>query len=333
MSTIVDVARRAGVSPMTVSRYFNQPGLLRAATRERVQRAVEALRYVPNRAARSLVQGRTHLVALVVADVTNPFFTTISRGVEDAAQESGYTLMIGNADETLEKERAYLDVLIAQRADGIALAPALGEEHNLEVLQHRRLPFVLIDRKVEGVAADLVRGDTFDGGLRLVRHLVEQGYRDLAFVGGPPGVSSLEERLDGYRVGMQAAGLPARVYTGRYDAASGEAITEELIAAGALPEALVAANNFVAVGVLAALRRHGLRVPADVALACFDDLEVAALIDPFLTVVAQPAYEMGRQAMRLLLERIAGYDGPAREAVLPVELVVRRSSVRPGIKS
>lgn len=326
MSTIIDVARTAGVSPMTVSRYFNQPDLLRPATRERVRSAVEQLRYVPNQAARSLVQGRTNMVALVVADITNPFFTTLARGVEDRAQALGYTLLLGNTDETLAKERQYLDVLLSQRVDGVILSPALGEEHNLEVLVDRGVPFVLIDRKIPGVRADVIRGNTFEGGLLLVRHLAAQGCRDIAFVGGPAGISSLEERLDGYRTAMREGDLAERVYLGRYDAESGQDIVAGLVAEGRLPEAIVAANNLVAVGVLAALRRAGLQVPGDVALACFDDIEIAALIDPFLTVVAQPAREMGHLAMEMLMERVNGYAGPAREQVLAVELVARRSS-------
>ena len=326
MSTIIDVAREAAVSPMTVSRYFNQPDLLRPETRERVKTAVARLHYIPNQAARSLVQGRTNTIALIVTDITNPFYTTVARGVEDKAQEHGYTLILGNTDETLSKERRYLDVLISQRVDGVILSPAYGGEHNLEQLASRKIPVVLIDRHIPGVEADFVSGDSYDGGCQLVRHLVEQGYQDIGFIGGQAGVSSLEERLDGYRTSMCNAGLAEKVWLGRYNADSGRQIVARLIDKGKLPKAIIAANNLVAVGVLSELRRHGLRVPEDVALTCFDDIEVAALIDPFLTVVAQPAYDIGRLAMEMLLDRFTDRERPPQETKLPVSLIVRRSS-------
>ncbi len=325
MATILEVADEAGVSAMTVSRYFNQPDLLRPATQERVREAVEALQYVPNHAARSLVRGETKTVALILADVTNPYFTRIARGAEDAAQQAGYTLILGNTDETLDKEHQYVDALISRQVDGVLLVPHDGE-HHVEALQQRDIPIVLIDRKVSDAGADTFTTDSYDGGRRLVEHLVERGYRDIGFIGGQADLSSLEERLRGYRTAMHEAGLTPSVHLGRYSRQSGENIMERLIREQIVPEALIAANNFVAVGALVTLRRHGLHIPEDVGLTCFGDLELAALIDPFLTVIAQPAYELGRQAMVLLLERIKGLSDPPREEILPVELIVRRSA-------
>ncbi len=330
MSNINDVASEAGVSAMTVSRYFNHPGKLAPATRKRVKEAVAALHYVPNAAARSLVRGQTHAVAAVLSDITNPFFTTLARGVEDVAQQHGYTLFIGNTDESFEKEQHYLETLLSRRVDGLLLSPSLGEDHRLQQFKQRGIPVVLIDRKADGLETDVLRGDSFGGGRQLAEHLAEQGYTNIAFIGGEPGVSSLEERLAGYRAVMEEAGLEPRAYLGHYNRQSGEEITERLIMEDALPEAFIAANNLVAVGALRALRRHALRVPDHVALACFEDVEIAAMIDPFLTVAMQPAYDMGRAAMEMLLRRIEGYKGPPQEEVFPVELIVRRSSLLPG---
>lgn len=327
MKTIVDVARVAGVSPMTVSRYFNNPGLLRSATRERVRRAVEELDYIPNQAARSLVRGRSKTVSLVLADITNPFYTTLGRGVEDAAHAQGYTLTLGNSDETVSKELQYIRNLLASRVDGVLLCPSAGGDVHVDMLLDRSVPLVLVDRSVPGKAVDVVRGDTYAGARMLVRHLAERGYRRIAFVGGEAGVSSLEDRLRGYRVEIQTSGLEADVRLGKFLRTSGENIVDAMAREGSLPEAIIAANNLVAVGIIVALRRHGLRVPEDVALACVDDIETAAAIDPFLTVVAQPAYEIGRTAMDLLLERMDGYDGPPRDICMPVALYVRRSSM------
>lgn len=328
MSNIHDVAERAGVSAMTVSRYFNEPSAVAPSTQERVEEAVQKLQYVPNAAARSLVQGKTRTVAAVLSDITNPFFTRLARGVEDVAQEQDYTLFIGNTDESLAKEKHYVDTLISRQTDGLLLSPS-GENGHLRELQQHNIPLVLIDRKVENVRADVVRGDSFSGGLQLTEHLLEQGYREVAFLGGKPGVSSLEDRLAGYRSAMEEANLKSKDVLGNYTRESGEQIVEELIGDSALPEAIVAANNLVALGAFRALRRHGYEVPRDVALVCFEDIEVAAMIDPFLTVVDQPSYEMGRTAMRMLLNRLEGGAGPPQEKVFPLELVVRRSSQKP----
>lgn len=324
-STIVDVAEHAGVSHITVSRYFNQPEKLTPATRVRVERAVAALNYVPNAAAQTLVRGSSNLVALIVPDITNTFFTTLARGVEDAAREEGYTLILGNTDEDRREERAYLELLAAHRVRGVILAPSDASAENVEWVQKRHIPIVLADRELPGVKADVVRADTRWGMYRLVQHLAANGHRDIAFVGGKPELSSLQDRLTGYREGIQEANLKEHVHLGRFDRESGVAIVEELIAAGSLPDAIVAANNKVVVGVLNALRHHGLRVPADVAVACVDDIEPAAAIDPFLTAVEQPAYEMGRQSMEMLLARIRGSNTEPRKRILPVELLIRRS--------
>ena len=328
MSNIKDVAQKAGVSAMTVSRYFNQPDKVAPPTKKRVKEAIEKLQYVPNGAARSLVQGSTHTVAAIMSDITNPFFTKLARGVEDVAQENGYTLFVGNTDESLEKEQHYLDALVSHRVDGLLLSPSPGKNHHLDRIQQRNIPMVLIDRRLDGIPADVVRGDSHAGGRQLVQHLVEQGYKDIVFVGGEPEVSSLKDRLAGYRSAMEEAGLQPKSHLGHYNRQSGERIAEMLIEKKEVPEAVVAANNLVAVGMLVALRRHSLCVPEDVAITCFEDLEIAALMDPFLTVVEQPAYEMGRAGMNMLLERMKGYSGPAQERTFPVELIVRRSSKR-----
>ncbi len=333
MSNIVDVAERAGVSMMTVSRYFNDPGKLAPATFERVKQAVEELRYVPNEAARSLIRGRSDTVALVVADIGHPFFMSVARGVEEVAQEAGYTLFLGNSSERIAREKQYLDALIARRVDGLILAPTHGKRHNVSVLKRQRVPTVMIDRRLPKLEFDVVRGDTHSGAALLTNHLIDRGFRRIAFIGGYPGASSLVDRLGGYRAAMTEAGLDERVALGRYDQSSGSEIVHDMVVAARgggepLPDALIAANNMVGLGALLALRELGIDVPGDVALATFDDFEIASQIDPFFTVVRQPAYEIGQEAMRLLLERLGDSGRAPEERVLPVELVVRRSTLR-----
>ena len=326
MSTIRDVAQEAGVSMMTVSRYFNEPQKLGAETRSKVEKAIKDKQYVPNAAARSLVKGTTNTLSLVLADVTNPFFTKIARAVEDVVQERGYTLMLGNTDETVEKERRYLNVLVSQRVDGVILSPSGSNAENIAFLQQHEIPVVLIDRKVSEVGIDTVVTDSFDAGYQLTRHLIERGYKDIAFVGGKQGISTLEERLNGYCSALNESGLSPDYRLGEYTKQSGEKIVEEILALRKPPQAIVAANNFVAIGAIEALRRHGLNIPGDVGLACFGDLEAASTIDPFLTVIKHPAYELGRQAAQMLIQRIDGYSGAPRQNKLPVQLIVRRST-------
>jgi DNA-binding LacI/PurR family transcriptional regulator len=305
---------------------MNRPEMVSPGTRERVLRIMEELGYTPNAAARSLLSGRTNTIALVLPDIRNPFFTNVARGVEDAAQRYGYTLTLGNSDERPEKERRYLDALSSRRVDGVILATSGDGDDHVRLLQQRGFPVVLFDRAVPGVAADIVLADVYDGGRKIIAHLLERGYREITFIGGPQGVSTLEARLAGCRDAMREAGLSLSVRPGRFDQESGDEIVTALHAEQRLPGALVAANNLVAVGAVAALRRCGLRIPEDVGIACFGELALASALDPFLTVVRDPEYDAGRQLTEMLHERISGYAGPPRRLVLPVELVARRST-------
>lgn len=326
MSTIHDVAQQAGVSAMTVSRYFNDPDKLHPETQSEVEEAVRSQQYVPNAAARSLVYGDTKTLSLVLADITNPFFTKIARAVEDAVQEQGFTLTLGNTDETVEKERRYLETVVEQRMDGVILSPAGSDQESIEKLRQHDVPVVLIDRKVSGTNVDTIVTDSFDAGQRLTNHLIERGYRDITFVGGEEEISTLEERLDGYCNAMREADLVPTYHLGEYSQRSGERIVNRILRRQGAPEAFLAANNFVAVGAIRALRHRNLNVPDDVGLACFGDLEAASTIDPFLTVIKHPAYELGKKAAEILIDRIEGYGGPAREEVLSVNMVVREST-------
>lgn len=332
MSTMQRVAKKAGVSIMTVSRYFNHPDTLSPEARERVAEAIEELRYVPNAAARSLILGRTDTIALIVSDITNPFFTTITRGVEDVLQNDGYTLIMGNSDETLEKERRYIDTFLSRRIDGLILVPAPNNGGHLSLLKHHRIPVVLVDRVLEDEKVDSVRGDSREGGRILAQHLIELGHESIAFIGGDPGTSSLTERVQGYREALDAVGLPSRVQVGHYDRESGHRSVEAFLGQDPkeFPTAFVAANSQVAAGALERLRAAGMVVPRDVSLACFDDFETEALIDPFLTVVKQPAREIGKVAARRLLTRLKDEKHPYAHDVLDVTLVRRASTAPPS---
>ena len=338
--TIQDVAARASVSAMTVSRVLNQPARVAPATRQRVEQAIRELGFVPNALARQLLRGRTHTLALLVSDIGNPFFTQIARGVEDVAQRNGYTVIFGNSDESVEKERQYLHALLGRRIDGLLIAPAgNGSRPMLDLLVQRGTPFVLLDREIDGVPADVVIGDNIGGARKLTEHLIGLGHRRIALVNGDPEVPIARDRRRGYLDTLRDHGIelrPELIVDGVYRRDSGMHAARQLLALpdAQRPTAIFAANNFLAVGVIEALRAAQVIIPRDVAVVCFDDIEIAAALDPFLTVMAQPARTFGTIGAQFLLERLepssSGAAGPRaapapRRVVLPPELIVRVS--------
>jgi LacI family transcriptional regulator len=331
--TIRDVAKRAGVAPTTVSRVVNNSGYVSDATRDRVETAIQELGYVPNRLARSLRLKRTHTLALVVSDITNPFWTTVVRGVEDAAQAAGFNVILCNTDESEAKQEQYLDVLLQKRVDGILLVPACASAELVDWIRNQTIPVVVLDRRVDGAQVDTVRGDSEDGAYRLVRHLISLGHQHIAVLSGPRDVSTAEDRVAGYRRALAEDGLqvqPAWVQYGAFSQASGYDMARRVLASSPSPTALFAVNNFIAVGAFRALQEVGLRVPEDVSVVSFDGLTSELVIEPFLTVADQPAHEMGQRAAELLLARLSGSaPNGYQKVVLPVKVTIRRSSGRP----
>ncbi|RPJ50469.1 MAG: LacI family transcriptional regulator, partial [Chloroflexi bacterium] len=332
MTTIHDVARRAGVSPVTVSRVINDAGNVNAATRARVEQVIHELGYVPNLSARSLRSRQTATLALIVPDITNAFWTTVARGVEDTAQVEGYSVLLCNTDENLAKQAGYIHTVLQQRVDGVILAPYDSDPRNLNPLGSFKTPLVILDRRVNGLELDTVRTDSVSGAYALTRHLLSLGHQQIAMISGPPVTSTAEERVAGYCLALEEAGLaldPRLVRRGEYRAASGRLLADQLFQEGLDPDAIIAANNIVAMGVLESLQNRGKTVPQDIALVCFDELPDLARFYPFLTVVVQPAYDMGVNAAQLLLSRIDA-DAPLhpRQVILPSRLVLRYSCGR-----
>ena len=313
---------------MTVSRVINQSGYASPEARARVLAAVAELGYQPNSLARSLRLKRSDTLALILSDITNPFFTTVARGVEDAASAAGYTVIFGNTDESEEKESLYLDRILRKQVDGVLLVPAGQSTRAVERILAAGTPLVLLDRRVPGAAVDTVRCDSEDAAYRLTRLLAGLGHRQLALLAGPRDISVVADREAGFRRALAELGArsPA-VYYGAFTQESGFALARQALMAQPRPTALLAANNFLAIGALKALQALGLDVPEDVALAGFDDLPAGLVTDPFLTAAVQPAYEMGRAAAELLLRRLSeARQDQAEEILLPVPLVVRASS-------
>lgn len=329
MATIRDVAARAGVSPITVSRVINRSGYIRQATRDRVEAAIAELGYVPNGLARSLRSKRSHTLAFVTTDITNPFFTSMARGIEDAASAAGYTVLYGNTDENPEKESRYVQLLMQRQTDGVLLVPAQSSPQSVELLHDQATPVVVLDRGIgEPLRADVVRCDSAQGAYSLTRVLLERGHTRIAALAGPAGTSTADDRVAGYERAMREAGLATDnlIVRGQFTEASGFEMATAALRFAPRPTGLFAANNFVALGAIRAVEAAGLSIPVDVSLVSFDDVPPVLSRYAFLTVIAQPAYQLGLQAVALLLERLnERAPQPYRDVILPTTLIIRGS--------
>jgi len=327
--TIRDVARAAGVSPATAARALGGYGHASTAARRKVAESARSLGYRPNAVARALVSRATTTVGLVVGDIENPFFAAAARGLADVLDAHGYTVLLANADEDAERERRAVDALRARQVDGMVVVPAPGTApaHLAEVVA-AGVPLVLLDRAVPGVQADSVLVRNAAGAEAAVAHLIGLGHRTIGVVSDLPQITSSAERIAGYRRALRDAGLPAPgglVSIGGPTQADGEAAARRLLDRPDRPTAVFTANNFMTVGTLRAARSLGLRVPADVALVGFDDLDWTTLVEPPVTVVSQPVAELGRTAGERLLRRLSGDRTPPRRIRLQARLIVRGS--------
>ena len=332
MVTIYDVAKKANVSAMTVSRVINNTGRISEKTRQKVKRVMEELNYVPNSMARSLVLQETKILSLLITDITNPFYTTLARGAEDAAKQFGYRLLLCNSDENLDKEKDYVDMILSTRVDGVLFAPAgdSSREH-LEKLAQHNVPFVMIDREVPGITSDMIVGNSKDGARQLVEHLIGLGHRRIALINGPHDISTARDRQAGYIEALRLNGIeedPELIAEAGYKTFDAVPLLERWLRMTDRPTAVFAANNFLALGIIRSLRKMGLRVPDDMSVVCFDDLEHVSVLEPFLTVASQPAYSFGNMGVRLLIERIRNKGADPRKIVFPAKLIIRQSAAR-----
>ena len=318
------VARSAQVSPATVSRVLNGSTRVSEDSRRRVLEAAARMDYRPNRLARNLRRQKAEMIGVVVSDIENPHFSETVRVIEDEAYEAGYRVLLCNTDETPDKQRAYLEMLADERVLAAIVSPADGRGSGVDSLLALDIPVVAFDREIAEPAADAVVCDNVDGLRRLTEHLLWLGHQRIAYVGGRPDVETGQERLEGYTEAMRAAGLLPFALDGGFRTDAAERAVDDLLAQEPRPSAIVVANNLMTIGALRSLRRNGLRVPEDVALAAVDDPAWAELVDPPLTTLAQPVRRMAQTAMELVLERIAGRREP-RRIVLPMELRVRSS--------
>jgi LacI family transcriptional regulator len=338
MATIHDVAKKAGVAPITVSRVINNSGYVSDKVRIKVNQAIIELGYVPNVLARSLKSKRTNTIALVFTDITNPFFNTIARGVEDSAYRAGFNVIFCNTDESVEQEYKYIQLVLQKQVDGILLVPVDTRSKAIDAIQEQNTPLVVIDRKVPYDNIDSVRGDSEGGAYLITKHLIDLGHQRISMLSGPKGVSTAEDRINGYCRAMESSGLTQFIdyHYGKFAQQSGFETTRALFSQEIKPTAIFAGNNLIAIGALSSLRESGMHIPQDVAVVSFDGIPENLTVFPFLTTVDQPSYEIGKKAAELLFSRIKNEpDGPKdfQKIVFPVTVNIRESSADMLVKS
>ncbi len=329
MATIKEVAELAGVSAATASRVLSGYPYINAATRQRVLDAVKQLDYQPDQVARSLRRRRTNLIGLVVSTIENVFFTEVAHAAEQAAQLRGYNLIVCNTDEDAKHEDAYLSILGRQLVAGVILAPASGEAQHLRRFAENKLPIVLINRRPGHLPFPAITCDDETAAFECVGYLIREGKRRIAAITGLPGVSTTEERLRGYRRALQAAELPGDAtleVPGQANLEGGYRAAYELMQRNERPDALFVFNNVMTQGAIMALVDLGVSWPDPVDVAGFGAFAAARLYRPPLTVIAQPAHEMGRRAVEMLIDRVEGKVDTGTAAVVLSNRIITREA-------
>ncbi|MEU6605866.1 LacI family DNA-binding transcriptional regulator [Streptomyces shenzhenensis] len=327
---IAEVAAAAGVSVTTVSHVLSGRRPVSAATRALVETVIKELGYRPNPSARGLRTQRSESIALIVPDLTNPFYTLVAAGLQDVLMESGYLLSITDAAQPGRALPEVVRHVLARRVDGIVLASYGATDDDIASIAETGTKLVRLGSRFRADFGDVVRADDVGGMHDVVDHLLARGYRRIGLVNGEYDAQPSQMRLEGYTRALREAGRaadPDLIHFGTFSRAGGAAGARRLFDSAHPPDAIVGGNDLIAVGVMDAARERGLATPRDVAITGYDDIEAASLVTPALTTVHNPAREIGRTCARMLLDRLAGkYDDVAREVVLAHRLVIRESS-------
>ncbi|MDA8204091.1 MAG: LacI family DNA-binding transcriptional regulator [Chloroflexi bacterium] len=329
-ATIKDVAARARVSTATVSRYLNGYRVRQARD---IHEAIESLSFSPNQLARSLKSGSSRTIGVLVPDISNPFFADVVKGVESVMRADEYSLLLCNTDENVERERAIVRTLLRKQVDAILMAPATEWSDAPLLLRERGVPLVLIDRQIDAAAFDVVLVDNVNGAAQAAEYLVSLGHERIALIAGPLDTTPGRERHDGFVQGLRSAGRDLdehylQVSDFREDGGYQAAL--RLLAVRPAPTALFASNNLMSIGALRAIHNLGIRIPQEMSFVGFDDLALAELTSPPLTVITRPSTEQGVLAMRLLRSRMEETaDVSPRRIVLETRLAVRGSCAPP----
>jgi len=331
-ATIKNVAEEAGVSIATVSRVVNGiPGQYNEKTKKRVMQIIEKLNYQPNAIARSLRNRKTHTIGFVVPGL-QPFFAEILEGVQSVARKKGYSTVLCNTDYDPKQEEAYVVNLLERRVDGVIFTSGVMRDEHILKLKEEGIPIVLIEKFMESSDIPAIVIDNFSAAKKAVKHLLGLGYKNIGYISAPLELVPLRERFEGYKQALLESQIPydpSIVYIEKTikkeDLRSGYKIMEKILHQGNFPRAFFIVSDTLAIGAIKAIKDFGMRVPADIAIVGFDDIDIASFSDPPLTTMAQPKYEMGVKGMEMLIKVMNGIKLRKREVRLDVKIVIRGS--------
>jgi len=330
MASLKDVAKAAGVSTATVSRVLNNPEVVQDGTRERVHRAIKKLHFTSNRVARRLrvKEGSSKIIGLVLPDISNPFYVEVLRGVEDYAFENEYAVISCNFDQNERRKDLYLDILQSESIDGMVVAPVHEHDKKVTELVQSGMPIACIDRGLSDIEADIVMVDNRKGAYEAISHLIRLGHKRIGFITGLPEIPTTVERLKGYRDALSEHNIPFNSRLVKYGDSKHESalrLTQDMLAGRPRPTALFTGNNLITLGALEMIHRMGLKIPTDIAVVGFDDMYWSISLNPPLTAVRQPGYDIGRRGAELLLQRVKQPGRSTVKVVFDTVLKVRRS--------
>lgn len=320
--TIKDVAKEANVSITTVSRVINNKDEgVSKETKEKILKIMKKLDYRPNGIARGLVTKKTNTLGLILPDITNPFFPDLVRGVEDTANMYGYNIILCNTDDDIAKEKTYIKILKEKCIDGIIYTSTIkSENHNVKTLLKYEIPFVMLDRLIDIKGIPYIYADGESGMYEIIRYLIKNNHKKIAYISGPITNYTAVQRYEGYKRAMDEAGLKPDedlILEGNYKMNSGFKCMSEILNKKKQFTAVACANDLMAIGALECVRAHNLKVPEDISITGYDDIYVSNVITPKLTTMAQPTYEMGCLAARILIKSIEGKNDE-KEIMIPV---------------
>jgi len=329
--TLRDIAKKAGVSTTTVSRALNNKDDIDPSTKERIIRLAEQMGYAPNAIARGLRVKKTKTIGTIIADISDPFFAPIVKGIESVARQEGYNIILSDTDENYEIEKEIIKTLIAKRVDGILITPVQSKFEDIIELKKKKIPFVLVGRhfNYDLLETDYVATNDIEGAFSAVDYLIKKGHRRILFINGPAHVSSAKERLAGYKRALFEAGIridESLIEEGGIKMEDGYRIAKQKLSSSVKFTAVFAYSDFVAIGVMKALKEAQIKVPRDVAVVGYDDIEFSPFLEVPLTTVKIPRYELGIEGFKLLKRRMEDKKGSPRRLILPTRLVIRKSA-------
>lgn len=333
MSNLKAVAEHSKVSIATVSRVINNDPKVSKETVLKVQASIAALEYKPNRVAQRLrsSKSKTKLLGLIIPDIQNPFFVDVVRGVEDYAYQNNFAVMIGNFGQDEKKEKLYLDIFQSENIDGLIVAPIHGKDKGIENLVKKDIPVVCIDRGLTEIDVDVVKVDNELGAFNAIDHLLNGGHKRIAFISGNFKIPTYIERMAGYKKALEKHGVSfdeSLIFARNTDYKSGFEIANKILELEERPTAIFSGNNLLTLGALEAIHAKNIRIPEEISIIGFDDMPWSISLNPPLTAVRQPGFDMGRKAAEMLYERIVNPGKKKENIILKTELMLRKSTTQ-----